>query len=90
LSPPRGYLARTSGRLRATPRGGGFEYLHCSPASCRRRRKESPVLGVITGLTGLGLKNDYAGEDPAAIVNDRPILSSERAPHVNKPATVCQ
>jgi hypothetical protein len=25
---------------------------------------------------------------PEAIVNDRPVLSSERAPHVNKPATV--
>jgi hypothetical protein len=25
---------------------------------------------------------------PAAVVNDRPILSSERAPHINKPATV--
>jgi hypothetical protein len=27
---------------------------------------------------------------PAAIVNDRPILSSEREPHINKPATVWQ
>jgi hypothetical protein len=25
---------------------------------------------------------------PAAIVNDRPVLSSERAPHIDKPATV--
>jgi hypothetical protein len=25
---------------------------------------------------------------PAAIVNDRPVLSSERAPHKNKPAKV--
>jgi hypothetical protein len=25
---------------------------------------------------------------PGAIVNDRPVLSSERAPHINKPATV--
>jgi hypothetical protein len=24
----------------------------------------------------------------AAIVNDRPVLSSERAPHINRPATV--
>jgi hypothetical protein len=24
----------------------------------------------------------------AAIVNDRPVLSSEREPHINKPATV--
>jgi hypothetical protein len=27
---------------------------------------------------------------PAAIVNDRPVLSSERTPHINKPATVWQ
>jgi hypothetical protein len=27
---------------------------------------------------------------PAAIVNDRPALSSERAPQINKPATVWQ
>jgi hypothetical protein len=27
---------------------------------------------------------------PAAIVNDRPVLSSERAPHMNKPANVRQ
>jgi hypothetical protein len=27
---------------------------------------------------------------PAAIVNDRPVLSSERAPQINKPATVWQ
>jgi hypothetical protein len=25
-----------------------------------------------------------------ALVNDRPVLSSERAPHINKPATVWQ
>jgi hypothetical protein len=27
-------------------------------------------------------------QGPAAIVNDRPVLSSERAPHITKPATV--
>jgi hypothetical protein len=27
-------------------------------------------------------------QGPAAIVNDRPVLSSERAPHINKPAIV--
>jgi hypothetical protein len=29
-------------------------------------------------------------QGPAAIVNDRPVLSSERAPHINKLATVWQ
>jgi hypothetical protein len=28
--------------------------------------------------------------EPTAIVNDRPVLSSERIPHINKPATVWQ
>jgi hypothetical protein len=27
-------------------------------------------------------------QGPGAIVNNRPVLSSERAPHINKPATV--
>jgi hypothetical protein len=27
-------------------------------------------------------------QGPAAIVNDRPVLSSDRAPHINKPTTV--
>jgi hypothetical protein len=33
-----------------TTRGGGFEYLHRSPASRRRRRKRNPVSGGITGV----------------------------------------
>jgi hypothetical protein len=33
----------------STPCGGGFEYLHRNPASCRRRWKENPMPGVITG-----------------------------------------
>jgi hypothetical protein len=32
-----------------SPRGGGLEYLHHSPASRRRRRKGNPVPGGITG-----------------------------------------
>jgi hypothetical protein len=30
------------------------------------------------------------GHESAAIENDRPVLSSEREPHINKPATVCE
>jgi hypothetical protein len=41
------------------------------------------------GRESHGPENDCAGDvRPAAIVNDRPVLSSERAPHTNKPATV--
>jgi hypothetical protein len=32
------------------PGGGGLEYLHHSPASCRGRREGNPVPGGITGL----------------------------------------
>jgi hypothetical protein len=34
---------------RDIPFGGGFEYLHRSPASRRRRRKGNPVPGGVTG-----------------------------------------
>jgi hypothetical protein len=33
-------------------------------------------------------KYDCAGEDQQEFLNDRPVLSSERAPHMNKPTTV--
>jgi hypothetical protein len=38
-----------SRRQLPTARGGGFEYLHSSPASHRRRRKGNPVPGAKTG-----------------------------------------
>jgi hypothetical protein len=42
---------------------------------------------MVVSLAGLGNKNDCAGEEPAAIVNNRPVLSSERALHINKSVT---
>jgi hypothetical protein len=37
----------------------------------------------------LGIGNDSTGEDQQQLyVNDRTVLSSERVPHINKPATV--
>jgi hypothetical protein len=36
-------------KLVIVPLGGGFEYLHCSPASHRRGQKGNPVPGGITG-----------------------------------------
>jgi hypothetical protein len=33
---------------------GGLEYLHHSPASCRRQQKGNPVPGVITGQLSVG------------------------------------
>jgi hypothetical protein len=41
----RGWLTE----IRTTPRGGGFEYLHCSPAGHRRQQKGNPVPGGLTG-----------------------------------------
>jgi hypothetical protein len=91
--------------------GGGFEYLHRSPASRRRRRKVNPVPGDITESPssreiwirepGLEVRGSLESEnlkcaheshgtrtgkwlrwrEPTAIVNDRPILSSERMLH---------
>jgi hypothetical protein len=91
-----------------TPCGGGFEYLHRSPASRRRRRKGNPVPGGITvppcywGDINTGTWPSRFGDSriwdskiwswargtrtrewllwrgPAAFVNDRPILSSQK------------
>jgi hypothetical protein len=106
------YLVKNVWWSSGTPCGGGFEYLHRSPASSRRRRKWNPVPGIITGPScSRGDRNTgnwpspgweslecetvkYGQETcwtrtrewlhwrmPAAIVNDRPILSSERTLH---------
>jgi hypothetical protein len=49
-SVPRGYKRDKDWSLvRVLPCGGGFEYLHRSPASSKRRRKGNPVPGGITG-----------------------------------------
>jgi hypothetical protein len=37
---------------------------------------------------GSRTRNCLQWQGPGAIVNDRPVLSSERARHINKPATV--
>jgi hypothetical protein len=41
---------------------------------------------MVMSPVGIGPENALAG--PAATVNDSPVLLSERAPHINKPATV--
>jgi hypothetical protein len=43
---------------------------------------------MVTSLTGVGPENDCVGEGQEQLLNDRPVLSSERAAHINKPATV--
>jgi hypothetical protein len=66
------------------PCGGGLEYLHRNPASCKGRQRGNPVPGGITGTTKYGFESHgtQAREGlrcrgPAA--NYRPVLSSERA-----------
>jgi hypothetical protein len=91
--------------------GGGFEYLHRSPASRRKWRRGNPVPGGITGppcsrgiliqgsvppgwenleseaviwgyeSRGIRIWEWLRWRGPAEIVNDRPILSSERMLH---------
>jgi hypothetical protein len=41
---------------------------------------------MVANPTGLVPENDCAGEDQ--ILNDIPVISSERAPDISKPATV--
>jgi hypothetical protein len=88
----------------ASPCGGWLEYLHRSPASRRRRQKGSPVPGgyKYRGLAlQVGGSVRYGHESrgtrtrgwmrwwgSATVANNRPILSPERAPHINKPETV--
>jgi hypothetical protein len=73
--------------------GGGVEYLHHDPASHKRRWKGSLKSETVKyGLKSYGTRTQkwLCWRGPAAIVNDRLILSSERAPQINKPATVRQ
>jgi hypothetical protein len=44
---------------------------------------------MVTSPKGLGPEKDYPGEGQQHI-KDRPILSSERAPHINKTITIKQ
>jgi hypothetical protein len=112
------WLTRVIGSI---PWGGGLEYLHCSPASRKRRRKGNPVPGDITGppcswgykygnlalhvervsyeivkygreFCGTWTREWLLWQGPEAIVpvNYRLVLSSERAPHIKKPAIVRQ
>jgi hypothetical protein len=75
------------------PCGGGVEYLHRDPASHRRRRKGKSQIWDSIIRSRVPRDSDprmTALARPAAIVNDRPVLSSDTAPHINKPATVWQ
>jgi hypothetical protein len=66
------------------PCRGGVEYFLRSPASRRRRRKgKSRIWDSKYGGESRGTRTQELlyWRAPAAIVNDRPVLSSESAPH---------
>jgi hypothetical protein len=70
---------------------GGVEYLHRDPASRKRRRMGSLKSETVKyGREPQGTRNRQRmrWEGPAAYTKDRPVLSSERAPHKNKTITV--
>jgi hypothetical protein len=63
------------------PRGGGVKYLHRSSASRRRRQMgslESETIKYGRDSHGTRTREWMRWRGPAAILNDRPILSSER------------
>jgi hypothetical protein len=72
-------------------RGGGIEYLHRDPASRRRRRKgslKSETVKYGRKSQGTRTRERLRWHGPAAYTEDRPVLSSERAPHGIKNVTV--
>jgi hypothetical protein len=74
----------TNWATREYPCGGGVEYLHRDPASRRRQRKGSLKFETVkygSESQGIRTRERLSWQGPAACINDRPILSSERAPH---------
>jgi hypothetical protein len=65
----------------AIPCRGGVQCLHYSPASRRRQRKRN---SRIWDSKGVRTRKWTSWRGPAAIVNDKPVLLSERASYVNK------
>jgi hypothetical protein len=73
------------------PCGGGVEYLHRDPASGRRRRKGKSQIWDSKVWPWVPRDSDprkATWRGPSAYRKDRPVLSSERAPHKNKTVTV--
>jgi hypothetical protein len=70
----------------------GLEYLHRSPASCKRWRKGNPLPGGYKcgnlALQVGGVSDETVKYGYGFCKTRRPVLSSERAPHKNKTATL--
>jgi hypothetical protein len=72
------------------PCGGRFEFPHRDPASRRRRRKGKSQIWDSKIWSQVPRNSDprLYWRGPAAYRKDRPVLSSERAPHENRTVTV--
>jgi hypothetical protein len=88
LSPCRGCIWRIEKQLSQwDPCGGGVEYHYRDPESCRRRRKGKSRIWDSKIWPRVLWDSDpkmTALARPVAIANDRTVLSSERAPQINK------
>jgi hypothetical protein len=73
------------------PCGGGVEYLHCDPASRRRRWKGKSQIWdskIRSKSQETRTRERLRWQGPAAHTKDRPVLSSERVSHGMKNVTV--
>jgi hypothetical protein len=71
--------------------GGGVEYLHCSPESYRRRRKGKSRIWDSKIWSRVPRDSDPRMTALARVRSNcdwQTLLSSERAPHINKPSIV--
>jgi hypothetical protein len=67
--------------------GGGVEYLHHSPVQVvegdKKESLESEIVKYGRHSHGTRTREWLRWQGSAAFVNDRPVLSSERAPNIN-------
>jgi hypothetical protein len=86
-----GYIRGTGMSKLSNPCRGGIEYLHRDQASGRRRRKgslKSETVKYGRKSQGTKIRERLRWQGPAAHTKDRPVLSSERAPHGIQNVTV--
>jgi hypothetical protein len=82
----RSYKKRPEKAKESHPCGGGSEYLHRDPES--RLKSETVKYGHESQGTRTRERLRWRGS--STYIKDRPVVSSERAPHKNKTVTVKQ
>jgi hypothetical protein len=86
-------LNRCSQSNSQPPCGRGVEYIHRDPrvvGSDEKGSLEFEKVKYVCESDGTRTREWLRWCGPVAIVNNRPVLLSERAPHIIKPATVWQ